>query len=385
MAKTKVLFITPSLCQGGIEHSLITMLKLIDEDKFDITLYLYGDDNVLLPLVPNYVKVIVDQDTNHYYRRPKAIIFTLLKAFHKKRFSENLRKYIRKQRALHPMRDLFKKEFFDVAVSYTIGLSTKMVSYIKAKKKYVFFHSSVDLHHEMLEREFPKYDGIVAVSQGVKEMLQREYPMVKEKVMLLQNYVDAENVLQKAQKTQNVINIDKDVVNICSCGRLSPEKGFDMAVEAAAILRDKGCNFKWYFIGDGSERKKVEEIIEKYSLENKVYITGYVDNPFPLMKESDIYVQPSYEESYGMTIKEAMILGCPVISTATVGGKTLIDDGNTGILTTIDAQGLANGIMSMIDNRELQDKCRNLYSGDRNQRDKEEYIRKVEKLLTLGE
>lgn len=385
MKKTKVLFITPSLCQGGIEHSLITMLNLLDKDKFDITLYLYSDDNVLLPLVPDYVKVIVDEDRNHYYRKPKAILFNIMKQIKREKYSNKLRIYIRQQRARHPMKDIFRKESFDVAVSYAVGICTEMIPYIFAKKKYVFFHSSVDLHHDMLKREFPKYDGIVAVSPGVLEMLQNAYSMVSDKILLLQNYVDADRVLQKALGQQNIINLEENTIKICSCGRLSSEKGFDMAVEAAAILREKGCVFIWYFVGDGAERNKLETLIKKYSLEENIVITGYVNNPFSLMKSCDIYVQPSYEESYGMTIKEAMILGIPVVSTSTVGGKTLIEDRKTGLLTGIDAISLADQILNMIQNQELQEKCRRLYSEEKNQQDRKEYKEKIERLLSLGE
>jgi len=297
-----------------------------------------------------------------------------------------LRAYIRKQRAMYPAKDVFSNEYFDVAVSNAIGICTEMLPYIRARKRYVFFRSSVDLHHEMLTREFPKYDGIIAVSPGVKEMLQKEYPMVKDKVLLLQNYVDAETVLQKSS-VECTINFseDKDVFTICSCGRFSSEKGFDMATEAAQILLESGCKFKWYFVGDGPEREKIETIIKKYSLYDEVCITGFVDNPFPIMKNCNLYVQPSYEESYGRTIKEAMILGKPIVSTATVGGNTLICNNENGILTTIDAEGLAEGILKIIQDEELRKKCATAYTIEDNLREKAIFKDKLEQLLALGD
>ena len=73
MVKKKVLFITPSLCQGGLEHSLITMLTLLDENKYDMYLYTYGDDLSLLPLVPQYVHLKNDLNNKHYNRNPEAM------------------------------------------------------------------------------------------------------------------------------------------------------------------------------------------------------------------------------------------------------------------------------------------------------------------------
>lgn len=392
MKKRKVLFITPSLCQGGIEHSQITMLKLLDREKYDLTLFLYLKDVTLLPLVPDYVKVIIDEDNNHYYRKIEAIKLSLQKricslfGFEKLyyKYSEELRDHIHEQRAMHPARDIFKNEKFDVVVSNAIGICTEMAQYISADKRYVFFRSSVDLHHEMLEKVFPKYDGIVAVSNGVKEMLQESYPHVKDKVILLEDYVSAETILYKAsdKNSEYQIDVDNDTITICSCGRLSPEKGFDMAVESAALLAKNGYKFKWYFIGDGQERERIERLIANYSLEDKVYITGYMDNPFSFMKLCDIYVQPSYEESYGRTIKEAMILGKPVVSTATVGGNTLIKNGESGILTEINAEALAEGIISFIVNKELREGCAKSYSLEQNISELMVFKERLEKLLS---
>ena len=391
MKKRKVLFITPSLCQGGIEHSQITMLKLLDKEKYDITLFLYLEDVTLLPLVPDYVKVIIDRDKSHYYRKPKAIKYVLMKKicsiYGRKEqyvnYAEKLRVFIREERAKHPAKDVFSKERFDVVVSNAIGICTEMAQYISAEKRYVFFRSSVDLHHEMLERVFPKYDGIVAVSPGVKEMLQKSYPDVKEKIVLLENYVDSNRILTKSAE-ESEYKFDKGFGNlvIASCGRLSSEKGFDMAAEAAGILKQKGYLFTWYFVGDGQEREKVEEIISKKSLEKEIYITGYMNNPFPIMKNCDVYVQPSYEESYGRTIKEAMILGCPVVSTATVGGKLLVKHQENGILTEITPEALARGIIEMIENPELQKKCREYYSLEQNEIEKQIFKTGLEKLLS---
>lgn len=390
MKKRKILFITPSLCQGGIEHSQITMLKLLDFNKYDITLFTYLEDMTLLPMVPDYVNVISDKDDTHYHRDIKVVflklkkkLFTLLGNRSKSgEYGVQLRSYIHEQRAKHPAKDVFKDEHFDVIVSNAVGICTEMALHISAEKRYVFFRSSVDLHHDMLERVFPRYDGIVAVSAGVQTMLQKAYPMVKDKILLLENYVDAETILEKANVSDTDPSLEDNITTICSCGRLSSEKGFDTAVEAAAVLDKEGYSFKWYFIGDGQEREKVEALIKNYSLEEKIVITGYMDNPFGFMKNCDIYVQPSYEESYGRTIKEAIILGCPVVSTATVGGKTLVRDKENGILTEINSEALAEGIKMLIDDEALRTKLGAFYSVEQNAKEKQIFKEGLENLLS---
>lgn len=392
MKKKKILFICPSLCQGGLEHFQISVLKMLDKEKYDITLFLYLKDITLLSLVPEHVKVIIDSDDNHYFRRFKAIrlnlkkklasLFRLRKLYDD--YSKALRDYIHKEKMKHPAKDVFADEYFDVVIANAIGNATEMALYISAKRRYVFYHGSMDTHHDLMRKLFPQFDGIIAVSSGVKKMLQKAYPMVKEKILLLENYIDAKEVLEKSKhiEIENIAISDENNIKVCSCGRLSPEKGFDLAVKAASILKEKGYKFKWYFIGDGNGKKKIEELMKLYSVESEICITGYMDNPFSIMNMCDYYVQPSYEESYGRTVKEAMILGLPIISTETVGVKNLIDSGKNGILTAINADALAEGIIRMFGDRELQKKCRDFYSVEQNLNERQNFIEGLERLLS---
>lgn len=385
MKKRKVLFITPSLCQGGIEQYQISMLRMLNKEQYDVTLYLYVDDTALLPLVPEHVRVIIDKDQPHYYRKPKAIMLGIKKKIFKLDiYNEQLRAYVHEQKMMHPAKDIFKKEKFDVVVANVIGKGTEMALYIEAEKRYVFFHSSLDLHHDLMERLFPRYDGIVAVSLGVQEMIHKAYPNVKEKVSVLENWVDAQEVIVKGNETftRKRLEVESDKLKIVSCGRLSKEKGFDLAVEVAEILKKKGYKYEWTFVGDGTEREKIEAMIEQGELKEQITITGFMDNPYPVIKNCDIYVQSSYEESYGRTIKEALILGCPVVSTATVGGDLLISNKENGILTEINSEALAEGIIEMIENPELQKKCREYYSLEQNEIEKQIFKNGLEKLLS---
>ena len=217
----------------------------------------------------------------------------------------------------------------------------------------------------------------------MQEMLYKAYPDVKEKVSILENWVDAQEIIKKGNEPliRGILNSEQNKLQIVSCGRLSKEKGFDIAVKTAEILKKKGYEYKWTFVGDGAERLKIEEMIEQGELSEQITITGFMDNPYPIIKRCDIYVQSSYEESYGRTIKEAMILGCPVVSTATVGGNLLVKDKENGILTEITPEALAEGIIEMIENSDLQKKCRGYYSLEQNEVEKQIFKSGLEKLL----
>ena len=377
MNKKKILFITPSLCQGGIEHSLIVALKLLDQNKYDLYLYTYNDDLTLLPLVPNGVKVYNDALNKHYQRKPKAIVLKLLSmVFKDSVYQDKLRDYIHRQKAEQPKK-YYRNTEFDVVIAYAIGMATEMAANIEANKHLVFFHSSKDLHHNLLVKLFPKFDGIVAVSPGVKDMLCSSYDGIEEKVFVLENYVNADEIIEKADEFI-VSNPDGKLV-LATCGRLSAEKGFDLAVESANLLNQKGIDFIWYFIGDGAERAKIEQLIEKYSLSEKIIITGYVDNPFPYIKNCDIYIQPSYHESFGLTIKEAVILGKPVVSTDTVGAHTVLENGKYGEIVPISPECLEKRIETAIEKNSQSPYA--VYDIKTNDFEKQKYIKEFEKVI----
>ena len=133
---------------------------------------------------------------------------------------------------------------------------------------------------------------------------------------------------------------------------MAPVKGFDLAIECAKILKNKGVSFLWYFVGDGPDKNKLLSLIEKYELQDYVQITGMKENPYPFMRACDIYVQPSYEEASPLTMVEAQKLSKPVVTTATVGGKKLVNE-KTGVVTEISAAALADGIISLLSDKQV--------------------------------
>ena len=387
MKKKKILFITPSLCQGGIEHSMIQMLRMLNENKYEMYLYTYEEDTTLLPLLPEYVHFKNDLLDKHYHRSIKAISYRLsnelFNRFGNRRLSEKYsnksKKYIHYQK-VNQINTCYKNICFDVVVANSIGMTTEMAASVNAKKRYVFFRSSVDLHHELLVKLFPKFNSIIAVSQGVKKMLCENYSNIANKIIVLENYIDAEVVIHKSQKKVEGLDLkNKNNFVLSSCGRLSSEKGFDLAVEAAKLLKNENKEFIWYFIGDGNQRRSLEKTIIEYALQKNIVITGFVDNPFPYIKCCDIYIQPSYEESYGRTMKEAIILGKPVVSTNTVGGQTLLGDGKYGEIVDFSPEAIVEGIITA--NKKDKQGIYPKYDIRANVLEKETFIKKLESII----
>jgi glycosyltransferase involved in cell wall biosynthesis len=138
-----------------------------------------------------------------------------------------------------------------------------------------------------------------------------------------------------------------------------------MAVETARILKEKNIPFLWLFVGDGPDRQAIEQLIKKYGLEENIRITGMKKNPYPYIAACDIFVQSSYEENTGITILEAHRLCRPVVSTKTLGGTKLIKPYENGLLAEINAEALAECIITLINDSKLtQSIINNLKSED---------------------
>ena len=388
--KKKVLIVNHSLQQGGIVRSLIAALNVIDPQKYEITLYVHRDMPDLAELVPSHVKVVINHDRNHYYRHPKAVALQALeKCFalvhdgaRSKQYTEKLHAFVHDLKVAHPQKDYFSNSAFDVVIAYSVDICTEIALAIPAARHYAFFHSSkADFHREMTERCFPRFDKIVAVSSGVADVVAEGFPALTDRIVTLSNFVDGESLSRLAQGKKVYANEAGNIL-ICSCGRLNHEKGYDLAVEAARLLKQQQKSFRWYFVGDGDERKPLEERIAAYGLGDDIVITGFLLNPYPYIGGCDIYVQPSYEEAQPLAVMEAFILGKAIVSTDTVGGNTILENGKKGIIVPINPEGVAQGIGRLIDDPALRHAFEKQYSAADCQRDRDEYAAAWEKLLS---
>lgn len=355
--KRKVLFVVHQLNLGGVQKALISALNALDYSKNEVTLYVRKNRTDLLPQVNRNVStIIINQDTTKYYRKPYVVCLQLLlKIKNSPKTKQKLNDYIISSQMRYEKEHYFSDDVeYDLAISYIQSYTAKFVDEnVKAKRKVMFYHGSTDEFHEVNEKAMQHFEKIYCVSKGAQKAVQGFYPQFAKKIDCLENYVDAENVRQKANEF--VPNYPKDKLILCSCGRITPVKGYDLAVGAAEILKQNGLEFKWYFVGDGVDRPKIETLISEKQLDDYIEITGLQGDPYPYIKNCDIYVQPSYEEAYGLTIIEAQILGKTVVSTSTIGGQSIIHDGENGVICDINAEAIAQKINIMCQDIDMQE------------------------------
>lgn len=387
MEKKKVLFAVHQLNFGGVQKALLSTLNALDYSKYDVTVYIRKNRLDLLPLVNKYVKIIVNDDKRHLYCRPYAVYLQLLckiLSLKKNKSYEStktaLSKYVAEKKIKYEGKKFFAGEHYDVAISYIQGYPAKLLAeYIHADKKVMFFHGSTDESHDLHESIFDKIDTIVGVNEGVCDVLKHLYPAWKNKMTYIRNYVDAAEIVEKSK--ENIVAITDEKVKLCTCGRFSKVKGFDIALKTAKILKEKNKDFVWYFVGDGPEKQQIENAIQEYGVRDNIVITGMQSNPYPWIASCDIYVQPSYEEAHPLSVIEAQILCRPVVSTATVGGKHLVEDGINGLLSEINENDLAVKIEKLMNDSELKNNIINNLKKIDHSKEFDEYKASWEKLL----
>ena len=188
------------------------------------------------------------------------------------------------------------------------------------------------------------------MSDAVEQKLRAFRPKYAHKMMTIHNLTDVEGIRAKSEESVPE-EFPADKFHIVSCGRVSHEKGMDLAVQAAAELVSMGHeNIHWWIVGGGPAEDEVRAKISELHMEEYVTMLGMKGNPYPYIKRADLYVQPSRFEGYPMTILEALILGQPVVSTNNTGAQEILRDGVTGVLCEISAQSVADEVHALLEN-----------------------------------
>ncbi len=168
-----------------------------------------------------------------------------------------------------------------------------------------------------------------------KEMRQaRRMPFVKNKIVLIKNGVENVDFKEKTEAQKELFaHINKTPINnvlwIGTIAELHKNKGLEYAIGAVAKIETPVV---FFIIGEGEERKNLERIIEKYNLENRVFLVGFLENAKEYLRAFDIFTLTSIKEGLPYTILEAGLAGLPVIASNTGGIPDIVDSGLNGIL-----------------------------------------------------
>lgn len=290
-------------------------------------------------------------------------------------------------------------QVYDLAVAYLEGGSAYYVAdYVKARKKAAFVH--VDYRQAGYTRALDQdcylgFDRIFAVSGEVRDVFVSVYPECAERTVVFPTLLDRERIVKMSKAEGGFVDAgsvgdladrqsgdlaendggslsEKDRrFRILSVGRLTAQKAYEVSIEAMRLLKAQGVRARWYVLGEGDERARLERLIGRYGLSEEFILLGTVSNPYPYMRQADIYVHASRFEGRSMAVREAGVLGKPILLSDCSGNREQVEDGIDGLMCAFTPQAVCDGILRLIRDDALRTRLGQA-AAERNRREQEE-------------
>ena len=184
----------------------------------------------------------------------------------------------------------------------------------------------------------------------------RRFPKLESKIIPIENILSS-NFIRERSKEREKWLLGRGI-RLLTIGRYSYPKKLEEIPFLTARLLKTFPDLKWYIIGYGNpiEEKKLLDSIDKAGVKDNVVLLGKKTNPYPYIKECDVYVQPSRYEGKSITVREAQILCKPVIVTAYPTAPSQIQDEVDGVIVPLDIESCANAMAAFLKDNEKQAK-----------------------------
>lgn len=364
--KKRILFINRYFDVGGIQSSLINMANSLCEE-YDVDILAYYPEGALKERLDPRVNIIEPS------RRLKALGMASLKDTLRSRdlfiFLFRLfgalwsRIFDNKLPIALAVKHQKKLTGYDLAIAYRTETQKKLVisgyarvldKCVGAKTKAVWVHcdaQKINVSKEFNKEFYNNANKIVGVSKSVMQIFESVYPAFADKMDYCYNFMNYGEILSKSNQAQAVLYPTDKFICFSAC-RLSEEKGVVRAIKAFSPVLKKHHDILWYIAGDGPEKENIENAIKEENLEGRIILLGRQSNPYPYMKNSDLYLSLSYHEAAPMVYMEAKALHVPVFSTETSSSYEMLKDGVEDFICENSEEGIRNKLSEIMNDRE---------------------------------
>lgn len=334
---------------GGAQRVIIELLENLDRGRFKPALALFEKSGPYLSLVPEDVDLFEISSCNAGY---KKVIKT----------RKVLTKIISQVKP-----DLINSHMLNVnlACLRSLVFSKHKIPIITVEHNNVDIN--IDKQSNLISKAITKHElpilyklasKIITVSGGIKQNLVQQYKINPEKISIVYNPVNINNIKKRltASNTRPLAkhNQGKQIV---AAGRLTKQKGFADLITAFSILR-RAVVAKLVILGSGELHTELKDLVKRLGLEDDVSLPGFVDNPWSIINESDLFVMSSYWEGFPMILLEVMACGTPIVSTdCNYGPRELIEHENNGLLVPVgDVAKLSEAMLHVLTDNESAEK-----------------------------
>lgn len=319
---------------GGVQKALVSLLWNI-QDRYDVTLLLFNEAGECYKDIPPGVKVVIVKSAFRFLGMTRFDLHTFGDKVGRSFFAAISRVFGRKYAIALMGLGQRKLKGYDAAISYLHnpgdksfygGCNDFVLKHVSAKEKIAFLHCDYirsGANTPANNKMYARFDRIAACSQGCADSFISVNPSLRDKVIVVPNCHRFDQIQSLAQAVP--VELDHDVVNIVTVARLGKEKGVERAVEAISGLGEKRNKLHYYLIGDGIQKKLVQQAIEREGLSEHVTMCGTLSNPYGYIRAADLLLIPSYSEAAPLVIGEAACLGTPILSTETTSAREMIE------------------------------------------------------------
>jgi glycosyltransferase involved in cell wall biosynthesis len=292
---------------GGIETSLIELLNKINYEKYDVTLFLEEKKGELLSKINQNVKIY-----NYNLSNSKHVIIRKIKnGFNRLKFL------------------LFNKNKYDFSICYaTYSKPCSMLSLKASKNTAIYIHGDyvVEFNDRIRtinffeNQDIYSFKNIIFVSNESKDNLINIMPRIKDKSVVINNFINYDRVLSLSNEEIKESKPNKKL--LLYVGRLDEEvKKISRMINAVEYLKKNNIDVEFWIVGDGKDYKYYKDKIKQKNLEENIKMLGLKENPYPYIKLCDYLVITSDHEGFPVTFLEALVLNKKIISTISVSDE----------------------------------------------------------------
>ena len=363
---------------GGAETALVGLLNALDPARVDVDLFLYDHRGEMMQFIPKWVNLLPQIPKYSVLERPIVELVKrgfggiaaarmwakrISKVAYKRSGSklENNGGLDKMSKCTTPLLPKINQSVtYDLAISF-LTPHRIVAEKVKAKKKIAWIHTDytrvwVDVEDEL--KVWQKYDYVASISGDVTNTFLQVFPSLAPKIVEIENTLSPTFVRKRAE----LQNVDKEIrhegtITLLSVGRFSDAKNYDNVPDICKrLINETKLNIKWYIIGYGGDEALIRKKIKEAGMEEHVILLGKRSNPYPYIKNCDIYVQPSRYEGKSVTVREAQMLCKPVVVTNYPTAPSQIRSGIDGVIVPMDNEGCAHGLAEVICDKPLQER-----------------------------
>ncbi len=348
--KKKILIRIGSLRHGGAEKVLVTFLKNLSPEKYEIDLLLNLYSGKYLKDVPSWINI-------YYLNKGEMITTNRLQDIPEKAFRVVYQGILRNfPKLLYT--SILKNKKYDIEFAAIHGIADDILnSPIQSSKKIVWIHndlSNIPEYSEERLKSFFKFDKILVISDKINQLFLNLASSEddKKKVVRIFNPIDVEEIKKLSLAKCDLEKVDNQPTFV-SIGTVFPQKGFDRLLRAHRRLLDEGFKHTVWIVGDGYDFPNIKKLVEELNVSDTAKLIGFKENPYPYFVKADYYILSSRYEGYPTVLFEAMVLAKPIIATDVSGVREILNDGELGYIIENNEDAIYNGMKYFIENPEI--------------------------------